>query len=137
MTRRKKRALVVGGGIAGLACAYDLAKDPGWEVTLAEGSRRLGGKILSEEAEGLVLEGGPDSFLTAKPEALALARELGLAERLLPTNAVDKDVFVYTRGALRRFPEGLMLLAPSRLRSFLASDLLPWTAKLRMALEPL
>ncbi|TPW18826.1 MAG: oxygen-dependent protoporphyrinogen oxidase, partial [Elusimicrobia bacterium] len=130
------RTVVVGGGIAGLACAYDLAK-AGREVVLLEAAPRLGGKILSERAGGHVFEAGPDSFITQKPWGLALVRELGLASSLLPTSEIEKDVFVYTRGRLRRYPDGLMLMAPAKVLPFLASDLVPWSAKLRMGLEML
>ncbi|MFH1723374.1 MAG: protoporphyrinogen oxidase [Elusimicrobiota bacterium] len=132
----RSRVVVVGGGVAGLACAYELGKARGdLEVRLLERSERLGGKILSERTGGLVLEGGPDSFITAKPWALELARELGLEGSLVPTSDRNKDVYIYTRGRLRRYPEGLMLLAPTKILPFLASDVVPWTAKLRMGLE--
>ncbi|TBR26216.1 protoporphyrinogen oxidase [bacterium] len=129
------RILVVGGGIAGLSCAYDLAK-AGQDVVLFEASPRLGGKILSDPAGPHVFEAGPDSFITQKPWGLALVRELGLDKLLLPTSETEKDVFVYTRGALRRYPDGLMLMAPAKVLPFLASDLVTWPAKLRMGLEP-
>lgn len=128
------RTLVVGAGICGLATAYRLAKG-GADVTLLEASPRLGGKVLSERVGTVVFEGGPDSFITQKPAALELVRELGLEGRLLPTSETDKDVFAYSRGRLRRYPEGLMLMAPAKVLPFLASDLVPWSAKLRMGLE--
>lgn len=131
-----RRIVVAGAGIAGLSAAYELtSKDPALEVTLLESSARVGGKILSEKAGGVIFEGGPDSFVTNKPWGLELVRELGLDPELLRTNDKDKDVFVYARGRLRRFPEGLMLMAPTRIIPFLRSDLVPWPAKLRMGLE--
>lgn len=126
---------VIGGGVAGLTCAYAATRSGSAEVVLLESSSRLGGKILSDEAGGVILEGGPDSFITAKPEALELVRELGLSDELLPTNKENKDVYVYTRGRLRKLPDGLMLMAPTKVLPFLASDLLPWSAKLRMGME--
>lgn len=128
------RTVVIGGGICGLSCAYDLAK-AGGEVVLLEADSRLGGKILSDKAGAHVFEAGPDSFITQKPWGLQLVRELGLADRLLPTSETEKDVFAFTRGRLRRYPDGLMLMAPAKVLPFLASDLVPFSTKLRMGLE--
>ncbi|MBI5202219.1 MAG: protoporphyrinogen oxidase [Elusimicrobia bacterium] len=135
-----KKAVVVGGGIAGLAAAYRLIRlrdqhGLELEVTLLEGSERLGGKIKTDRSAGVVIEAGPDSFLTAKPDAVVLARELGLESRLLPTATEGKDVYVWLRGRLRRLPEGLMLMAPTRALPFLMSDLMSFPGKLRMGLE--
>ncbi|MEK7656371.1 MAG: protoporphyrinogen oxidase [Elusimicrobiota bacterium] len=130
--------IVAGAGMAGLSCAYELlkAKDAP-EVTLLESSSRAGGKVLSESEGGVVFEAGPDSFITQKPWALELIRELGLEGRLLPTDRVRKDVHVFSRGRLRKYPEGLMLMAPTKVWPFLLCDLLPLKDKLRMGLEPL
>ena len=80
----RKRVAVLGGGIAGLAAAYTLARarQAGGPVEelLIEGRDRLGGVIHTEHVEGFVIEAGPDSFLAEKPEAAALARELGLGD---------------------------------------------------------
>lgn len=137
-----KRVVVVGAGIAGLAAAHRLerlsaAVGAGVEVRLLEGAKRAGGKLLTERAGGLLIEGGPDSFLAAKPQARALARSLGLGGLLVPSGSGDAGVFVYARGRMRRVPDGLTLLAPTRLGPFLASNLLSWRGRLRAALEPL
>ncbi|MBI4349224.1 MAG: protoporphyrinogen oxidase [Elusimicrobia bacterium] len=135
-----RQVAVVGGGIAGLAAAYRLTRlraqhGLDFEVTLLEASGRLGGKIKTDRSAGVVIEAGPDSFLTTKPDAVELAREVGLASRLLPTAQDAKDVYVYLRGGLRRLPEGLMLMAPTRVWPFLRSDLMSFPGKLRMGLE--
>lgn len=132
-----KRVIVIGGGITGLAAAYRLSKlsNGNYEVGLLEASDRLGGKILTENADGCIFELGPDSFLTIKPHALDLVRELGLESKLMGTVPKNSDVFVYARGRLRRIPEGLTSMAPSRLMPFLGSDLFTWRGKLRMALD--
>ncbi len=62
------RALVVGGGIAGLAAAHAFAR-AGLDVTLVDAAPRLGGKIATERGDGFIVERGPDSFLTARPTA--------------------------------------------------------------------
>ncbi len=136
-----RRVVVVGGGVAGLSAGYRLLRlreerRLDLEVVVLEALGRAGGKILSERAGGVLFEGGPDSFVTAKPEALTLIRELGLGPRLLTADRKHPDVYVFARGKLRRLPEGLMLMAPSRWLPFLASDILTWRGKLRVAIEP-
>lgn len=131
------RVIIAGAGMAGLSCAYELLKaEDAPEVLLFEPSARAGGKVLSESEGGVVFEAGPDSFITQKPWALELIRELGLEGRLLPTDRVRKDVHVFSRGRLRKYPEGLLLMAPTKAWPFLLSDLLPLKDKLRMGLEP-
>src|ERR1700756_2102707 len=80
---RAMRTAIIGGGIAGLAAAYELeeARRAGApvEYALYEAAERLGGVLASEIVNGAVLERGPDSFLTEKPAAAELCREVGLA----------------------------------------------------------
>ncbi|MEK7311716.1 MAG: oleate hydratase, partial [Chloroflexota bacterium] len=82
-----KRAVIVGGGIAGLAAAYRLMQAvPDLAITLIESDSRLGGKIVTDRVDGFVIEGGPDTFLSHKPRGLGLCCELGLEDRLHGTN---------------------------------------------------
>ncbi|MBI3288994.1 MAG: protoporphyrinogen oxidase [Elusimicrobia bacterium] len=131
----KRRAAVLGAGISGLVCAYELAKR-GWEVSVLEASPRLGGKVRSELIEGQVVETGPDSFLTTKPQMLELVRELGLGGDVIGTGP-DAGVSVLLGGKLTPMPVGLNLIAPTRLLPFALSPLFSLRAKLRMAAEPL
>jgi oxygen-dependent protoporphyrinogen oxidase len=131
--------VVVGGGIAGLSAAYALSQSEGPPVacTLVEAESRLGGKILTEQADGFVIEGGPDSFLSLKPWGIELCRKLGLEDRLIGTNPDRRRTFVYSRGRLEELPEGLALGFPARLGPFLRSGLLSWPGKLRLGAEVL
>ncbi|MFP5208026.1 MAG: FAD-dependent oxidoreductase, partial [Acidobacteriota bacterium] len=74
------RVAIIGGGIAGLAAAYELEKlraaGNGITYALFEARPRAGGSLASETVNGAVLELGPDSFLTEKPAAAELCREL-------------------------------------------------------------
>ena len=115
--------MVVGGGIAGLTAALELAEG-GASVTLVESSERFGGKIATSRVGGLIVEGGADSFLSSKPAGLALVERLGIADRLVNSNAGDRRTFVWSRGRLRELPEGLVLGSPARAWSLLRSGLL-------------
>jgi oxygen-dependent protoporphyrinogen oxidase len=134
------RLLVVGGGVAGLAAAHralELARERGapLELTLVEARERLGGTIATERVDGFLIESGPDSFLSEKPWALALCRRLGVEDRLVRTDDRHRRTFVWRQGRLHPLPDGFQLLAPTRLRPFLASSLFSWSGKLRMALD--
>lgn len=128
--------VVIGGGIAGLAAAYRLSTMlPGHSIILIERDGRLGGKLHTETIDGFVLESGPESFLAAKPQAVALCTELGLAGRLHGTDPARKGAFVYHRDRLHPLPEGLTGLVPTRLGPIVRSGLLsPW-GKARLALD--
>jgi oxygen-dependent protoporphyrinogen oxidase len=135
-----KRIVVIGGGIAGLAAAHRIVelnseRSSAIEVLLFEGSPRLGGAIATEQVGDFVIEGGPDSFITEKPAALRLCERLGLAPRLVSTQAAFQKIHVVRRGKLEALPEGFFLLAPTRLWPFLQTPLFSWGGKLRMAAE--
>ena len=125
---------IVGGGIAGLSAAHALGK-LGVTWRIVEASDRLGGIIRTERSDGFLLEAGPDAILVQKPEAVALAREVGLGHRLMPTNPAQRTVFVLHRGRLVPLPDGMTLGVPTRFLPMLTTRLFSWPAKLRMATE--
>jgi oxygen-dependent protoporphyrinogen oxidase len=140
MKGRMKRVAIIGAGIAGLSTAYYLHKlsqqvDQSLQITLLEKERRMGGSILTEEAEGFLMEGGPDCFISEKPWALKLCRELGLEGAVIGTNQEFRRTFILWAGRLHEIPEGFMLLAPTSLWPFVASSLFSFTGKLRMGLD--
>jgi oxygen-dependent protoporphyrinogen oxidase len=126
--------VIVGGGIAGLSTAYYLAKRGAASIIL-ESRPRLGGVIQTERVEGCVLEAGPDSFLSAKPAALELIRELGLGDQVIGSNDHLRVTFVRKRGRLVPLPDGLMMMVPTRILPLLTTRLLGWGTKLRMGME--
>ncbi len=95
----------------------------------------MGGVIHTEHVEGFVIEAGPDSFLAEKPEAAALARELGLGDSLIGSNDSQRRTYILHRGRLVPLPDGLMFLVPTRLWPMVTTRLLPLSSKLAMAAE--
>ncbi len=131
--------VIIGGGIAGLAAAYriqeEISRGAALRCTLLEGSGRMGGKIATERFDGFVLERGPDSFISQKPQGIELCRKLGLADRLVGTNPDRTSTYVYTGGQLVTLPEGLSLMIPTRFLPFAFSPLFSLPGKIRMGLD--
>jgi oxygen-dependent protoporphyrinogen oxidase len=134
-----KRIAIIGGGIAGLSAAWTLEKarraGRPIEYHLFEAAGRLGGVISSEIIDGCVVEGGPDSFLTEKPAAAALCRELGIADQLLPSNDAERKTWIVVKNRLIPLPDGLMFMVPTKLIPTALTRLFSWSTKLRMARE--
>lgn len=130
----------MGGGISGLAAAYYVLKGAkaageAVRVTVIEAAPSFGGKIVTERTGGFLVEGGPDSFISLKPEAIALCEELGLAGELVRTNAALQRTFILCRGRLEPIPDGMESLVPSRLLPFLGTRLLSSAGKARLAMD--
>jgi oxygen-dependent protoporphyrinogen oxidase len=135
-----KRVVIIGGGITGLAAAHRIlerSRESGKlvDLTLFEAGSRMGGIVQTRERDGFLLESGPDSFISEKPEALELTKRLGLESHLIETNENHRRSFIVRQGRLLPVPEGFHLLAPSRFWPFVRSDIFSWTGKARMALD--
>jgi oxygen-dependent protoporphyrinogen oxidase len=133
------RVAIVGGGIAGLSAAYEMekARAAGTDVeyTLFESRNQLGGSLASENIDGVVLERGPDSFLSEKPAGAELCRELGLGDQLVPSNDANRKTYIVVKNRLVPLPDGLMFLIPTKLVPTALSGLFSLATKIRMALE--
>jgi oxygen-dependent protoporphyrinogen oxidase len=123
--------VVAGGGITGLAAAWELAR-AGIAVELYEASDRIGGKIRTERVDGFLVEDGPDSFISYRPAATALARELGLGGEIIGTTN-PRVVHIRTGGRFVPLPEGIGLVLPTRMRPFVTTRLFSPLEKLAMA----
>ncbi|MBV8904613.1 MAG: protoporphyrinogen oxidase [Acidobacteriia bacterium] len=128
------KVAIIGGGISGLSTAYYLAQR-GIDATIFESRARLGGVIHTEHIEGCTLEAGPDSFLSAKPAAMELIRELGLEDQVIGSNDFSRKTYVWKRGRLLPLPDGLMMMVPTKIAPLVTTRLLGWATKTRMALE--
>lgn len=125
---------IIGGGITGLAAAYELASRR-VPFQLFEASPRLGGIIRTEHVDGFTIEAGPDSILAQKPAAIALCEALDLRNRLISTN-VPRTAFVLKDGRLHALPSPSVLGIPTTWKGLVKYDLLPPHARARLACEP-
>jgi oxygen-dependent protoporphyrinogen oxidase len=99
----QRRTVVVGAGIAGLAAAHELAA-AGDEVLVLEGSPSVGGKLRRTDVAGVTVDVGAEAMLNRRPEAVDLARSLGL-DLVHPATISSR---IWTRGALRPLPRSVM-----------------------------
>jgi oxygen-dependent protoporphyrinogen oxidase len=132
--------VIVGGGITGLSTAYYTQKifaNEGFsaQVTVLESSSRFGGKVETLVREQLVIERGPDSFLTRKLPMIELARDLGMIDQLVPQSSSAKKTYILHKGKLHPIPRGLILGVPTEWQSFVNTGLISPTGKLRAALD--
>lgn len=106
------RYLVIGGGISGLAAAWELVQHvPGAEVTVLDASDRPGGKLRGARVSGVGVDVGAESVLARRTEALDLIAEVGLGERLVhPTGA---SAAIWSRGEIHPIPRRTLLGVPA------------------------
>ncbi|PJA19850.1 MAG: protoporphyrinogen oxidase [Deltaproteobacteria bacterium CG_4_10_14_0_2_um_filter_43_8] len=126
--KRRPKVVIVGAGIAGLACAYYLRKH-GVSVKVLERNKMVGGCIRSAMIDNrYLLEYGPNSFLSTATPLLKLARELSVDSQML-TNPSDVSArFILHQGKLQLLPNGP--------KDFLSTKLLSFSAKMRALYEP-
>jgi oxygen-dependent protoporphyrinogen oxidase len=134
------RVVIIGGGLSGLSAAHRIVSRASGgrrpiEVVVLEAKDRVGGAIWTRRVEGFTLEGGADSFITNKPQAVDLCQALGLGEQLIGTDPQHRRSFVVREGRLMPVPEGFVLLAPNRLGPILTTPILSLRGKLRMLLD--
>ena len=130
---RGSGVLVVGGGITGLSAAWELARS-GVRTMVVEASDRLGGKVQTERVDGLLIDWGPDSFVSYRPAATELARELGIGDALVRP-LEPREVFIRAGGRFTPLPQEMGLVLPRAVRPFVTTPLLSPLDKLRVGLD--
>ena len=122
-----KRIAIIGGGIAGITAAYELAKlardGAPVEATLYESSPRLGGIVETIREGGFTIECGPDAWVTEKPWARELAEELGLADEIIHSNDATRRTYILKSNHLEAIPDGLRMMVPTNLAALNQSNL--------------
>jgi len=141
------RIAIIGGGISGLSAAFTLEEkrqsgaQPGAKIeyVLFESAPRLGGVMVTDRADGCLIEAGPDSFLTEKPWAADLCRKIGLGDQLIGSNDADRKTYIVVhkngRDKLVVMPDGLMFMVPTKILPTVLSPLFSLRTKMRMAAE--
>lgn len=122
---------VVGGGISGLSAAWELCRSGCGPITVFEPDR-IGGKVRTSTFAGRPVDEGPDAFLVRTPDAEELCAEIGLTD-LVPPSA--GRTLLWTKGRLRRLPDGLVLGVPGHLIPVVRSGLLGPVGLARAALD--
>src|SRR5437763_1475740 len=111
---------IVGGGVSGLSTAFYLQK-LGISSVLIEKAERFGGLIKTDYIGGCELEAGPDSFISAKPAVVKLAKDLQIEDNLIGSNDEKRRIFVIRNGALTPMPKGMVMMVPTDWDSALRS----------------
>jgi oxygen-dependent protoporphyrinogen oxidase len=128
-----KKVAIVGGGVAGLAAAYELARlarnGAAVQGVLFEASTRLGGIVETVREGGFVIECGPDAWVTEKPWARELAEELGLGSEVMASNDSTRKTYVLIDKKLQVMPDGMRMMVPVDLDALNASELFSAEAK--------
>ncbi len=91
--------------------------------------------MRTDHVDGCTIEQGPHSFISEKPWAADLCRELGLADQLIGSNDADRKTYILTNGRLVEMPDGLMFMVPTKIIPTGLSPLFSWKTKLRMTNE--
>jgi oxygen-dependent protoporphyrinogen oxidase len=127
--------VVVGGGMSGLTAARALCQR-GLYVRLLEREQACGGVIKTDCVDEFVIDAGPDTLLAHKPAAIALIRELGLADSLVAP-LPRRTTYVVRRNSLRTLPEASPMGLPVNWHTLFTASAFSWHGKVRMAAEGL
>jgi len=140
-----KKVIIIGGGVAGLAAAYKVARarSEGYDVefVLFEKDLRVGGKIRTEtvwdpsDESKFIVDGGPDCFLTEKPACHRIAKLTGIFDDELPTDESRKRTWILSQSKLHQMPDVIFMFAPTKFLPFATTGLFSWPGKIRMAMD--
>jgi oxygen-dependent protoporphyrinogen oxidase len=126
-TETQLDAIVIGGGISGLAFAHTLARK-GQKVHVIEKAGRLGGAVQTEFKDGFLCEAGPNSMLVKSEHVWKFIHELGLEGSMVEANAISNKRFLVKNGKMVPLPQSLMGGVTTPLYSI--------TEKFRLLAEP-
>ena len=105
-------AVVVGGGVAGLVAARELAIK-GLRTLVLDAADHLGGPVTGVDVAGLRLDAGAESFATRGDAVADLADELGLGDALTAPSGLGSWVYL-PDGRASTLPRAGVLGIPAR-----------------------
>jgi oxygen-dependent protoporphyrinogen oxidase len=114
--------IIIGGGFSGLTAGY-YAKQAGLNFKILEASDRIGGVLESEKIDGYLIEKSANTLLYS-PSVQKMVKELGLEERVIFSEKIAKNRFIWKDDKLHSVP-----LTPQKI---LFSPLLGWQHKARL-----
>jgi oxygen-dependent protoporphyrinogen oxidase len=134
------RIAIIGGGISGLAAAFDLEEhrggaDASVDYVLYEASARLGGVLRTDHHRRMHRRGWPRFLRHRKTLGCRSVPRVGLATSLIGSNDADRKTYILTNGRLVEMPDGLMFMVPTKILPTGLSPLFSWKTKLRMTQE--
>jgi oxygen-dependent protoporphyrinogen oxidase len=129
----RRTVAVVGGGVAGLSAAF-LLRNAGLDVTVLEGSLRLGGKLAVSEVGGVAVDSGAEALLARRAEGTGLIGELGLSGELEVPGTTSAGI--WTRGSIRSLPRRQFMGVPADLGELAGTGILSEAGLARAAREP-
>ncbi len=110
-TAIRPHIVIVGAGISGLAAARFVRRQVrDADVTVLEGSPRIGGKLRLDTVAGFQVDVGAESMLARRPEAVGLAREVGLGPDLV--TPATTQAAIWSDARLVPIPAGTMMGIP-------------------------
>ena len=127
MQINNKSVAIVGAGIAGLCTAYWLEKQ-GYDVTVFEKHKHIGGAIITKKENGFLMDLGPNSTLETSEVLKKLVTEIGLDDQKIYGNEESNKRYIIKKGQLTP--------VPTSLPKFLSTNLFSWKAKFRLLKEP-
>ena len=114
MSHSDKTIVIIGAGVAGLACAGKLQNLlPDAELIVLEKSDRAGGILQTHHESEYLVELAADMFTTDPDDALMLCRDLGHENDLLTTIPVQQRAYVATEQSIEPVPAGFSLMLPA------------------------
>lgn len=125
---KPRTILVIGAGLAGLACAHALLR-AGLDVLVLEAAARAGGVVQTHRGDEYLFEEGPNTVQAGGAAFRACVDELGLSSRLISTGGSGGTRWLWHRGRL--------VPLPGKPQELLTTSLLSWRAKLALVTEPL